>query len=605
MAIQMTRLEYETKYGRKPNVPPKVVAPIVPPEDPNFIQRVSTDIQKRGSNVYDAIAGEGKYAGKNDALGIANRALGATSEAFSAIKDVGFEAIPQTGNTENDIRLRDAATDLGKKVGEKVKGLTDIIASNPKLQDWASSLDKEDWNNIDNLLESYGSAGNISGTILSVNQAAKTAQDVVNKGLDVGSKVVSKTGELIKKTGEKLNASAYSPTANEARLIQNNQIKTKFLEGQLDNATPGTPEYQDIQNQLDDIKAQTPTIRSDTALERGIAGTEKQIGVKSGVEKMKLWKDTIEPALRGSKTSLGPEELFARAEARIANEIDPTRKISLQNALESLKEEFGDTKYNLLDANKLKTALDKFTPPKIFKGQDISSDVKTLKADIADSIRDTTYDSITDTNIKADYRDYANLKQLEDVGIKALTEGGKKGGFGNFWTTIKDQLTVPIKTIGGQTLYRVGNTLEFLGDKGIKTVGDYFNDIGYAFKPIGVDKQLSPEVGISSTNDTTKKWDVVGAEKVSKRTPTEYIDNITESTQKNMQAIIDDPQLAGTKFSVSDAIKVVQKDIVDNMPHLGVSSNAVKQISALNPENFSSIDAFSNAVKSILNKIGK
>ncbi len=98
---------------------------------------------------------------------------------------------------------------------------------------------------------------------------------------------------------------------------------------------------------------------------------------------------------------------------------------------------------------------------------------------MADAIRDTIKASIKDINIRNAYLDYANLGELAKVGIKAATDSGFKGGFGGFWSTLYDQLTTPIKTVGGQTLYRVGNKLEFWADPGIKTVGQYLEISGF------------------------------------------------------------------------------------------------------------------------------
>lgn len=573
MPIQMTRAEYETKYGRKPNVPPKVVTPTIPKEDPGFIERVNTDLQQRGSNVYDAIKGEGQYAGESSI----RRGFEATNEAFKGITHIGYEALPKvarevltgngtpieentgvdniTGKPLDSFTKLIQSKGIGGAIGEGFKALTDKVADIPALQNWVINH-PEASKNLEEILGTSGAAGGIAGTILTTNAATQLAQKAVNKGLDVGGKVFEKTGEVLKKGGEKLNASAYKPTADEARLLQSNQIKVKYLEDQLSQTAKGTPEYEALSKELATTKASAPTLRSDTALQRGISGTEKQIGVESGVEKMKLWKDKIEPALRGNKTTISKDEIFSKAEERIANEIDPSRQASYRNALDSLKEDYANIdKYTLADANKLKTALDKFTPPKIFKGQDVASEIKTLKADMADAIRAKTYNSITDTNIKADYRDYANLKQLENVGIKAITEGGKRGGFGNFWSTVKDELTVPVKTIGGKVLYRVGNKLEFIGDKGIKTFGDHLNDIGFNFRPL---KETASSPSTNSGNnilaDKLKNTNIQNEGRAIENS-LETLSEQSQGWQPGMKKLFDDALYHGDALTVRALIK--------------------------------------------------
>lgn len=469
--IQMTRAQYEAKYGVKPNVPPKPVTPIISEtsqeSNPSFMERAGTDIKKSGENVYNAIQGEGKYAGESPI----RRGFEATAAAFHTPIQVGYEALPGLARTG----LKKFGEVIGGAINKGVEKISDI----PQLQEW-TMRHPEAVKNLEEILGTTTAAGSIAGDILTEQAAATAAQKTLNKGLEIGGKVAKKGGELLETAGKKLNRSAYSLTEDEARLVQANKSKIRFLEDELDKVPEGSTEYNSLSKQLDEVKANSPITRPDTALEHGISGTEKQIGVQSGAEKLSLWKDKIEPALKGAKETISKDELFAKAEERIANELEPGRKTALQNALDSVKEDYADIdKLNLADANKIKSGLDKFTPTKIFKGQDVASELKTIKADMADAIREKTYNALADTDIKGAYRDYANLKQLEKVGIKALTESGKKGGFGNFWSTIKDQLTVPIKTVGGKVLYNVGNKLQFIGDKGITTLGEHLNNIGF------------------------------------------------------------------------------------------------------------------------------
>lgn len=304
-------------------------------------------------------------------------------------------------------------------------------------------------------------------------QATKDVANIIGGDIKSGAQsIASLAGKPLTKTGELVYKSAFDPTVQEAQLIQGNKIKLGFLKKERAKLSPGTDEYTQMTKDIEAVKASAPRIASETALQKGIMGTEKRIGTKSGVEKMDVWKNTVEPALKSSPDTITKAELFSKIEERIANEIEPTRKAALQNAYEAIQQDYTNFDgANLLDANRMKTSLDNFTPSKIFKGQEVASELKTLKADMASAIREKTYESLKDVKIKMQYRDYANLKQLEGVGIKAITEGGYKGGFGSFWHTAYDMATTPVKTVGGQVLYRVGNYLQFLGKPGIKTLG--------------------------------------------------------------------------------------------------------------------------------------
>jgi hypothetical protein len=67
---------------------------------------------------------------------------------------------------------------------------------------------------------------------------------------------------------------------------------------------------------------------------------------------------------------------------------------------------------------------------------------------------------------------------IEIKGV-TITNATGKGGFGSFWTGMYDAATVPMKTVGGQVLYRVGNKLKFLAEKGVKTFGQFLKSRGY------------------------------------------------------------------------------------------------------------------------------
>jgi hypothetical protein len=460
----MTAAEFEAKYKKKPfsGVSKEVQDQV---NTPGFLSRVRKVVANAGENVNQAISGTDEFAGQSSV----RRGFEATAQAFNTVPKIGYEALPEVA--------RQGLSKAGEVVGKGFQAVTNKIGDSPALQDWVMKH-PEAARSLEEVAGIGSAAGQIAGDILIINQGAKLAQ----VGAEAGAKAISKVGQGVSKVGEKVFKSAYTPTADEARLLQGNQAKVKFLKQELAKTTKGTKEFTEVSKQLDDAIKAKPVISSDTALRKGIAGTEKQIGVQSNVEKLDLWKNKIEPALKNSKETITKDELFAKAAKRVAEEVEPSRKADFQRAFESLQDDYKDfSGTDMIKANQIKTSLDKFTPSKIFKGQDVASEVKTLKADMADAIRDKTRESITkigDQSTQAAYRDYSNLKELEKVGIKALTTAGKKGGFGNFWTTVYEQATTPVKTIGGKVLYRVGNKLEFIGEKGVETLGEHLENIG-------------------------------------------------------------------------------------------------------------------------------
>jgi hypothetical protein len=437
---------------------------------PSFGQRVSTDLAKRGeavNNLYDSNQNFGSKTLQliGQGAGFAGDIVG---EAVKSVGDI-------TGLTENVVKPIGTAilnTEIGKAGLKAIEGgvesYNQFKQNNPEV---AGNL--EAVLNIGSLIP-IGKGAQVAG---------KGALRAGEAGLETAVKGATKTGALTKDLGEKVYKSAFDLTADEARMVQGNKINIGFLEKELAKVPKGSEEAKSLIKQIEKAKTQAPIVRADTALEKGITGTEKGIGLKSGVEKLDLWKNTVEPALKSSDTKITKDELFAKARETVAKEAEPTRRKGLQDALEALEEDYKDfVDTDLLKANEIKTSLANFTPSKIFKGQEVASGVKTLQADLASAIREKTYSALKDKNIRKAYIDYGNLKQLEKVGIKALTEGGTKGGFGGFWTTVYDRALTPVKTIGGKVLYRVGDKLEFTGQKGLKTLRDYLNTQGVKIK---------------------------------------------------------------------------------------------------------------------------
>jgi len=274
---------------------------------------------------------------------------------------------------------------------------------------------------------------------------------------------------VIKGAGSTLYKTGITPNVEEAKQILRYRANTPFL------------------TRLTDVDANAPRTRSQTALDYNIAGTESMIGVQGRKAADKLWKEQIEPLVKNSDVQMTKDELFTPALERIYAIEDPTRRKAMMNAFDALLDDYAKypDSFDLTKAQALKRDLAKFTPTKIFKGQDVANEMRTLQADMASAIRKKTYDSFPGENIKKMYLDWANLDELEGLGIKAISEASFKGGSGTLLSGIWDMTTTPIKTVGGLTLYRVGDMLEFSAPKTmkIKSLGEYLTSLGYS-KPV-------------------------------------------------------------------------------------------------------------------------
>lgn len=459
------------------------------PKEPGFFSRVKTDFMERGKKVQASID-ENVRIGESDA---------SIFEKEKALGQSGFNIAGQFAGGAMDIigeGIKSIIPDIAKKGLEQLSNkIADVVTENPRvlagLEAMNGGIDKyQEWKTY-NPEDAKSLEGAVNIASLLVGGRAKTpavnAAGVAEKTIAPVLEGTSGFGSKIKYFGEKLYKSGITPTAREAELIQ----KYEAGQGSL---------LDDLIGNGDDIATNNPTfkpvLRADTALEKGIAGTERMIGRQAERTANNLWKDVLEPALKESKGMVSKDDIFAPAEARILAEVEPMRKAAFKNALEAIKEDYKSLPDMIpdLQAQKIKSSLDNFTPSKIFKGQEVASEVNTLKNDMANGIRAKIYENLEDINIKKQYRDYGNLAELKKIGVKAISEGGKKGGFGSFVSSLWDEATTPIKTIGGKVLYKVGNKIQFIGDKGINTFGEFMESNGYR-KPTPIKLEVKSEGG--------------------------------------------------------------------------------------------------------------
>lgn len=232
-------------------------------------------------------------------------------------------------------------------------------------------------------------------------------------------------------------------------------------------------------------KTKLPTTVADTALKYWVQGTEKRIWVQGVRKADEIFKKTISPALEKSKATHNIDDVFAKVEKQIAETKSVTRKQELMDGLAAWKEEFATTGKKVFSTSDLqaeKSALDKFTQSKIFKGKEVANGYNQVKNILANVMRQQVRDDLVETgvkNAKELYKDWANLMELEKIGIKWITEGGKRWGSWTAIMTILDKYLTPVKTIWGNQLYRAWKWIEFIWPKWIKTLGSFLRKWWY------------------------------------------------------------------------------------------------------------------------------
>lgn len=420
-------------------------------EKPNTMSRLGTDLLNRAKTVGEQFKQIGSAEGAVETTAqVAQTPLRVVGQAAGAVGDViGAGVNAATGGGLDKLGEYIATTETGKQLGAS---LLKLQQEQPEL---AGTLG--DVFNIATL--------GLGGT--GVKTLAKGATAAVRQ---TGAKAAKSVGGAAKATGEKLYQSAITPTTQEAERI----LVSKASQPSLASEVFGAGDL------IRETPIPMPRTRATTALEKGIAGTETQIGVQAKKVADNLWKKTIAPALDKAEGIVTKDELFAPILKRIDETVEPSRKKAFQDAFEALQEDYKNVaQFSLKEAQNIKSSLDEFTPSKVFKGQEVANEFRMLQNDMANAIRQKIYNSIEDVDIRQAYRDYGNLVELQKIGVKAISESGLKGGFGGFWSTIWDTATTPIKTVGGKTLYKVGDKLQFVGDKNIKTFGEFLEKNGY------------------------------------------------------------------------------------------------------------------------------
>ena len=303
--------------------------------------------------------------------------------------------------------------------------------------------------------------------------------------IPVAGKVLSKWADLVKKSGKALYKTAIKPNVQEAEQIINaegitlsNKAKIKKIESS--KLSPVTKA-----KKIDALTWKTPITRADTSLKYGITGTEKWIGVQWKAESTKLWRDTVWPAIQKSKAQHSIDDMFTRAEKVIEWEKSVLRKQELMEWLQALKEDYlatGKKVFTTGDIQAEKSMLDEFTPSKIWKWKEVAQGYTQAKNTLANIFREQVRDDLGKVGIKNAkelYWDYANLSQLKDIWVKWITEGGLKGWFGTFWSTIYDKVATPVKTVWGKYIYKLGNWVEYVWPKWMDTLGKYLKSKWY------------------------------------------------------------------------------------------------------------------------------
>lgn len=233
-------------------------------------------------------------------------------------------------------------------------------------------------------------------------------------------------------------------------------------------------------------KTTQPVTRADTAFKYWVVWREKDIGVQGVRESSKIFKETIEPAFKKAEKAwvkIDYTTLINKAKTNIKNSklySETQKKEILSNIAEIGKSYRGSTTLKNLDLEK-QSIVSKI-PKKYIGALKTPKELAAAQNELSSVFRSTVHDTLKNkfgVNSSQLYRDYANLAELEKIGIKWITEWGLRWGTWTALSTIYDALATPIKTIWGKVLYKVGEWLQFTWPKGITSIKDLAKKAGY------------------------------------------------------------------------------------------------------------------------------
>lgn len=422
---------------------------------PGLLSRIGQRFSERDNQMN--VAEQRKQSVPEKFLQSMGAAAGFVTDAIGETAKSAYNALPRPA--------RNAAEVTGRAILETPVGKVGLDAAEQGVeayQSWKSENPRDAAN-----LESIVNIVSLFPPVKGGQVVGKTGATVAGEAVEAAAKAATVGGRATSGAGELLYKGAIRPNTREAEQLIRYRSDNP-LKGRLLKKVKG------------EVSLDQPVTRADTALQQGIYGNQSRVGYEARRKSQKLYTEQIAPVLKETDAVVTKDELFAPITNRIDKTVEPGRKKALQEAFAAIQEDYSDINVlSLEDAQKIKSELDEFTPEKMFRGQNVASEYKTLKNDMANAIRRATYSALKDKNIKRAYLDYGNLRELEKIGVKSITEGGKLGGFGNFWTSIWDMAAIPVRTVGGQVVYRIGNKLEFTGQKGIKKFSDYLKTKGY------------------------------------------------------------------------------------------------------------------------------
>lgn len=521
--------------------------PVTTQAKPNFFQGVGQKLQARGKEFASEIGKAGKGELASTSLGTIARA---TTRAGSLV-----------GGGLGDILVEGVKAVLPQKTEEKIKSGISNIASQPipqkviqSVSSWAEK-NPEAAKDLEGALEIAGLIPLTKGIQVGGKAVIQTGKEVAGDISKVAGKTLATTGAVTEKAGKSLVSASFPPTKSQAKAILNYKAKTPLLK-RVELASKSAEK--------------APITPSEVALKYNLIGVSRsEIGAKAKRVANQLFENQVNPVISGIEKKVNVKDLFNSVKKTIDKTADTSKRKSLINAFNSLKDDYKNVStlsYKKLD--QIKSEMSKGLPAKVWQGQDIAGELNNVRKMFSDKAREVIRKELPD-NVKRVYDEYGSLVSIMEKGEKSLQRGLDIGVLGLTSEAIRRGAT-PITTIGGKAINKAGEIIKGVGQR-LQKGGTKLKSQGEKGSLLNIKPGLTIEdVSLKGKGETlrttplVKNKSILGTEREFSRDLTSK-DKIIERKafsriDKDSQKILDDYKRKNGKVVNTDTFRPYFKD---------------------------------------------
>lgn len=405
--------------------------------------------------------------------------------AANALEQTALQ-IPGVSNVVN--KVGEGINTLSKAPG--IRNVGDMFGNSKFLQEVVNTYDTDQ--NFKNTIDGIANMVRLGTDIQTGMQVGKPLVKMASKAATVPMKAAAPAtqaaGRLLKTAGE----SSYGVTVP----LEESTAKSLMA---YDANQPGF--LGRVKNTLSGKGVGTkPITEANTAARTGLMGTEYRIGVQAKQAAKDIWETKVAPKLDAVKQPVNIKTFLSEVEKDISKVSDLTRRNTLKEALQAVKEDYRNVgNISLKKLQNYKEGWAEFIPEATYKGKPIAGAIKEVHNLMAEKARSIIYNYVGEEGKQA-YLDYGNLQSVIKSGIKSVSgDLAKKSLSRDIWQFVMDKAITPVATAAGKVLYKTGEGLELIGKKGATKVRDILPNL---------DKDITPGMTnkLNQANEGAKQY---------------------------------------------------------------------------------------------------